>query len=289
MSRGSRLLLALCATLLPTLLMRGTSRAANEPRALILEPFAGELEPGMNPGDAEAAALRTAGFQVTIVSNAEVTVPVMETLPDYSVISITTHAGVLPNGDAVLLTGERDNHPYNDFYKDHTLVQGYVAGEGLLYNGVTGAFFLQHMRPFGNSSILLVNGCAALAAPTFWSDLHAQNLGALLSWDKDVSSTADTEVRDHVLTVLGETTTVAQAVEQSGYPDFGFRGDGNDTLAKAAIAAPPTPTPAPTVTSTPLPVSTASSTATALTSQRRTSCKPGKHRVHGRCVKRKKK
>src|SRR5579884_841980 len=55
-------------------------------KALVLEPFATALGFGDTAGDDVAQTLTNAGFQVTVLRDGDVTVPIMENLAQYSVI-----------------------------------------------------------------------------------------------------------------------------------------------------------------------------------------------------------
>jgi hypothetical protein len=262
-------------------------------RALVLEPFAAQLGLGPSAGQAEADALRSTGFSVDVVQNGQVTIPVMQQIPQYAVTYIETHAGVLPNGDAVVISGETDPSPYADYYRDHTLAQATVSGDPTkaLYNGVTGAFFVAHAQPFAPGSLFFVNGCSALNAPGFWSTLQSRGLRALISWDGEAESTTDQSAASFVLDRLSQNSTVASVVADAvgtgvgvsiigdQVAHLGYKGNGQDTLEDALhVTDPPTPTPIPTATATPRP------TATPVHTVKR-ACKPGHHRSHGRCVK----
>lgn len=262
-------------------------------RALVLEPFATQLGFGPTTGDDEASALRAAGFSVDVFRDAQVTVPVMQRIPEYAVTYIETHAAVMPDGDAVVMTGEQDPGPYADYYRDHTLAQATVSGDPtkMLYNGVTGAFFVAHAAPFSAGSLLYVNGCVVLNAPNFWSTLQSRGLRTLISWDGEAQASSDQTAGPFVLNQLSHGLTVdsvvTDAVHQgigvsvigSEVAHLGYEGNGQETLANAlqaqdpaTLTATPTPTATPRPTSTPRP-------------KKKGACKPGHHRSHGKCVK----
>ena len=237
-------------------------------RAIVLEPFADELGLGPTAGQAERDALAQAGFTVDVALNGQVTVGLMEHLADYSVIYMETHSGVLPNGDAVVVTGETDNDPYASLYQDGSLQQAYVAGtsDPILYNAITARFVTKHMGTFPNSSIVFLNGCKVLSAPVFVAAMRRQGVAAQISWDRNVSNTDAEQAAAFVLTHLaaGDSVqsdlTAADAaglgttVGDEGTTHLGFFGDGDDTLPKALAGATPTPTPTPTATATPTPI-----------------------------------
>jgi hypothetical protein len=262
-------------------------------KALVLEPFATELGLGASAGEQEVEALRAAGFSVDVYRDGQVTIPVMQQIPQYAVTYIETHAAVMPNGDAVVVSGETDPGPYADYYRDHTLAQATVSGDPTkaLYNSVTGAFFIAHTAPFSAGSLLYINGCSVLSAPTFWSALQSRGLRALISWDGESAGTTDETAGSFVLNKLSQglavDPVVADAVTQGvgvslmtvPPAHLGYRGNGQETLADALHATdPPTPTAVPTPTATPAPSPTA-------VKKSPTACKRGYHRSHGRCVK----
>lgn len=270
----------------------GAARDSTTARALVLEPFASQLGYGSTTGDDEANALRAAGFSVDIFRDSQVTVPVMQSIPQYAVTYIETHAGVLPDGDAVVISGETDPGPYADYYRDHTLAQATVSGDPTkaLYNGVTGAFFIQHAAPFLAGSLLYINGCMVLDAPGFWPALQSRGLQALISWNGEAEASTDQTAGPFVLDQLSHGLTVdsvvADALQQGvGVSDasgeiarLGYAGNGQETLANALQGTDPaTPTATPSPTATPVP--------TVKPKKKKGACKPGHHRSHGRCVK----
>lgn len=256
---GRMRLLAIAALLVSALASSSSVEAQPVPgRALVLEPFATQLTPDGQSGATEAAVLQRAGFTVTILTGSQVTVPVMMHLADYNVIYIETHSAILPNGDAVISTGETNNHPYGNLYGNGGLLQTVVAGDPhhALYNAVTGRFFALHLGTFAPGAILFVNGCAALSAPLLWQDLQGRGLATLIGWNGDVPEQAATIVGDTVMGQLGNGKTVAQAVEsgaafyQGDLTSFGFHYDGNgaETLGNALAASPPSlPPPVPAI------------------------------------------
>lgn len=252
-------ILAIAILLVSSLASFGSAAAQPAPgRALVLEPFATQLSADGQAGANEVAVLQQAGFAVTVLTGSQVTVPVMMHLADYNVIYIETHAAILPNGDAVISTGETDNHPYGALYGKGGLLQTVVAGDSrhMLYNAVTGRFFALHLGTFAPGAILFINGCAVLSAPLLWRDLQARGLTTLIGWNGDVPEQPATIVGDAVMSQLGSGKTVAQSVEagvasyHGDLSSLGFHYDGNgeETLANALTASlPPLPTPAPTI------------------------------------------
>lgn len=290
-------------------------------KALVLEPFADELQMGPDAGKVEADALTRAGFAVDVLRNQDVTVGIMEQLANYSVVYMETHSAVLPGGDAVVVTGETDTTPYASLFKDHSLLQAYVAGDKTrtLYDAITSVFVTRHMGAFPNNSIVFLNGCAVLQAPALWNALQQQNVSTLISWDADVYSSDNEVAGDYVMTNLANGDTVATdtssavtkglgtSVVDGKTAHLGFLGDGGNTLALALSHATVTPTPtttaSPTLTLTPTPTATLTPTATPkprrtatrrkptatptptprTTKKARTTCKKGWHKVHGKC------
>lgn len=291
-------------------LLRQTSRDSRQvgpARALVLEPFADELGLGSDAGLQEANDLTRAGFQVDVLRNSAVSVATMATLSSYSVVYFETHADPLKaGGDAVVATGEvYTDGTYPNLYADGSLREVTVAGDTKnFYDAVTGAYFTQHLGNFPNKSIMFIEGCGTLNASLFWRALQQRNVDALIGWDHDVPSVLSSETGAYVVSRLAAPLTVADSVaaatEQGlavgitdkGTTKLGFLGDGLDTLAAAAGEAPPTPIPTatsmPTSTSTPAatPLPTATSTPippTVKPVKKHRSCRPGHHRVHGRC------
>jgi hypothetical protein len=263
------LILVIAFAALPGILLPKGVHAGAQPtgRAIVLEPFADELGLGASAGQPEIDALHQANFTVDVFRNDEVTIPVMERLGGYAVIYVETHSGVLPNGDAVLLTGDTSQKAYAAFFKDGSVIQGYVSNTspGALYDAVTGRFLSKHVAAFAPSTILFINGCGVLDAPLLWRAAAAQGADALIGWHGFVPPTTAEDAASLVMGALDRGATVAAAVDavRAAVPDaggLGFVGDGADTLSDALVAATPTPqsTAAPTaavpphLTSTPL-------------------------------------
>ncbi|MBV9279241.1 MAG: hypothetical protein JOZ41_04095 [Chloroflexi bacterium] len=265
-------------------------------RAIVLEPFASELGRGASAGDAQASALAQAGFHVDELKDSAVTVGVMETLGSYSVVYIETHSGVLPDGDADVVTGETNTRPYATLFNEKSLLQAFVAGDpsGTLYDAITAKFVRLHIGAFPASSVVFLNGCGVLAAPLFWDALHDQNVSTLISWDNDVDGDITDAAAQLLFTNLIQGGTVASAVTQvraaglgtsvvgTAVAHIGYIGDGGDTLQRALSGATPTPTPTPTPTDSPTPTVTPTATPVPKAAGKK-KCKKGKRLVHGKC------
>lgn len=247
------------------LLPRTTSLASPHPapqttpttegKALVLAPFAWELG---DTGQSEAASLEKAGFTVQSAVNSAVTIELMKRLSDYAVVYIETHSGVLPNGDAILVTGDTNTNRYSPLLQNHSLMQAFVAGDstGTLYLAITGAFVTAELGHFPPSSLMFVNGCSVLGAPLLWNALHDRGLDTLVSWDKQGLSTVESQAGIVAFTSLASGQDVAgaiSAVQKAGLGEtdgghgiahLSYLGDGSDTLSRALQGlAPPTPTP----------------------------------------------
>ena len=231
------------------------------PRALVLEPFAADLGEGDVAGQPQVSALKRAGFSVDVYVNGAVTIPLLEGMAAYSVIYIESHSGVLPHGDAFVLDGERNPDPYRNLFLDGSVVQGGPETDpGDLYVGVTHSFIQKHTGTFPDSSLVFLNGCSILTAPTFWQTLLEKNVGAIVSWTGQTDSKVAESAAAYVFGRMASGASVASAVSETrgaglgesstvyGDAQLDFRGDGNDTLASAAVEATPRPTAAPTPT-----------------------------------------
>lgn len=277
-------------------------------RAIVLEPFATELGLGPTAGQDETNALTRAGFTVDVLRDAQVTVGTMATLSSYGAVYFQTHSGVLPDGDAVVVTGETDSAPYADLYRDHSLIQAFVAGDPAkkLYNAITSHFVTGHMGTFPSGSIMFLNGCAVLSAPVFWKALQQQNVSALISWNGDVYSSSNEVAGSFVTTRLVNGDSVSTAVDDArqagvGFDvvgdtvvHLGFSGDGAATFS-AVLGRKATPTPVPSTatptlmpTATPTPLPTATKTArppSPAVKKHRRCRRSDRHFVHGKCRK----
>lgn|SRR5579884_3813939 len=225
--------------------------------AVVLEPFTTDTS-----GQSVVDALTAAGATVDRYQDAAVTVPLMERLAGYPVVYLIDHAGVLSNGDAVIATGDTATSPYGPFFQDGSLVQVFVAGDRTqrLYDGVTSKFFELHAGPLPSGSLWILNGCNVLAAPGFWTHMHALGLDTLVSWTGEVSIGEAEQAGSALVSALSSGATVSSAIDTlsaqglatSQYQTkFDFDGDGGQTLAGAFSGAAPTPTPGPSPTTTP--------------------------------------
>lgn len=239
--------------------LEGPSAAvhAGAARALVLEPFAGELSLGSTAGGAEMDALQRAGYAVYVRRDGGVTVPVLETLGNYSAVYMETHSGTLPGGDAIIATGETDFAPYASmaptrFGGDGSLMPALVAGDPThrLYVAVTSTFIRLHVGRFPPDSIVFLNGCSLLQAPLFWQTLQSRGVASLISWneqtDANVADPAGAVVVQDLMagdTVEGSMQAASNAgldVTNSSPPaHLGFDGDGG---ARLSIFITPTPT-----------------------------------------------
>lgn len=276
------------------------TRDTTSARAVVLEPFADELGLGANAGQSEADALQSAGFTVDVRRNAEVSVATMEGLSQYSVIYMETHSGSFADGDAIVLTRQTSASGIKNLFNDGSVAQGLAYGDQALYIAIKSAFVLHHMGTFPTGTILFLNGCELLGANVLWNAFQQQHVATLISWDNKVLSTLDEQAADFMFPRLAKGETVAADVEaakaanlgmstfQSVDAHLGYLGNGDMTFANALQGVLP-PTPTPTITPTGLP--TATPTATPQPTHR--ALKPCKrknyHRVHGKCVPKKKK
>lgn len=297
---------------------RVTAPTPNPPgRALVLEPFGTDLGFGTDAGGAVVSALTNAGFKVDVMRDNQVTVPVMQSLTQYSVIYLETHSQTVDN-HGFILTGDQDATDYGAMRRDCAvsnpsycaLMQGFAGHDNAhLYNAITDRFIQDDVSgAFPNSSLIFINGCNLLQAPSFWSALSARNSDVMVSWDDEVESAITEQsaalffkdlaggmsVKDAVAAVtaagLGTSTFTDPFTGQAFVAHLGYLGDGSDTLANALTGADPpvtiTPTTTATATATPKPTTRPKPTATP---KPRAQCKKGYHLSHGKCVKTKKK
>lgn len=224
-----------------------------QPRALVLEPFGTELGMGQSAGRFEADVLQRAGYAVTVLRDAQVTVPIMRRLSDYSFVYIDTHVGPLPNDDASVATGDTRYHRYAGYFANYYLVQMLIAdgqtGHSKNFDAVTGRFIHRYAGIFPPNSIVFVNSCNALDMPLFWHYLRMAGVSTLISWHHHVSS-GDAEQASHdLLSALAQGETVNGALlatqmagagrstvgKQPGW--LSFSGDGSNTLLRAGVSA----------------------------------------------------
>ncbi|HZU11542.1 MAG TPA: hypothetical protein VFB58_01780 [Chloroflexota bacterium] len=232
-------------------------------RAIVLEPFATELDLGSNAGVPEVQALQSLGYTVTALRDSAVSLATMATLAQYSVVYMETHSGVLSSGDAVVATAQTDTTGLDALFHDGSVIQVTVAGDPTkkLYIGITGKYVTQHLNAFPTRSLVYLNGCAVLAAPLFWSALQARGVSTLVSWDHDAIDSTEDEAARLVFEDLAAGNTVVTAVNAAranglgtSFVDgtqarLGFLGAGSLTLAAPAVLPADTPTATPTATS----------------------------------------
>lgn len=273
---------------LRTLVMARQVTSPGPARAVVLEPFAKQLQEGDTAGQAQADTLTRAGFKVDIYRNSQVTVKLLLSLSQYSLVYMKTHAGVLPGGDAVIAAGDTATAPYtklfgNDAYYNQqqpnaptVLGQVFVdGGDGGLFNAIRAKFVSDYLTPFPNSSVFFLNGCNLLLAPVFLKALQSKNLSSVLTWDQEVRADAAERGLDYTLNQMASGATLDQAVQAAlangvgtaytanGTAHLHYVGSGDITLRDVLAQATPTPTasttptgaaPGPTVTPTATPL-----------------------------------
>lgn len=279
--------------LIPRPRPRVVGRVTQARRAVVLEPFATQLDLGASAGQYEASVLTNAGFAVDIFRDSQVTVPLLESLANYSAIYFQTHSGLLENGDAIVVTGETDDKPYEGLYKDRSLIQAFVAGDPkkTLYNSFTANFVNHHMGTFPTNSFMFLNGCATLSAYTLMAALHSKNLATVIGWDNPLFATTNAASGTYIMARLALGETIASAVSDARIEGIGtsivggkvsrlgYDGDGSVSLAAANLGGKPSPTPMPTATSTP----TATPSTPRSNPRSKHRCKRGYHRVNKTC------
>lgn len=269
-------------------------------RAVVLEPFASQLNVGPRAGDAVVAQLRAAGYSVDQGYDGAVTVGTMASLATYNVVYMLTHSGVNQWGDGVVATGQLYNHdpPADALVKDDSAMVVGVVGSANLYYGILSGYFRNHVDSLMPSSLFFLDGCSLLKATLLWQALQAKGAGAMVSWSEESMVQDDQTAGAVFFAAMEQHNTVGQAVDivlQTGHgtstvegqptAHFGYLGDGTLSL----YPPPPTETPAPTATPTatatvtPRPTPTAKHPASA---KRLRACRKGYHRVRGRCRKR---
>lgn len=253
---------------------------AAQGHALVLEPFAHLLGHDGSFGQEEADLLTQAGFHVDVLRDASVTIGSLQNLASYSVVYMETHSNVLPDGDAIVVSGDTNAGAYPALFQDASVMQATVAGDPsmTLYLAVKSRFIQQHVGTWPDSSIVFINGCAVMNAPKFVGALQGRNVSSLVGWDNESFSSVDEAAASFIFQHLSQGQSVATAV--NGAIGFGlgtsvvngkvahlsFTGDGQNTLANALAEATPTPIPTATSTSTVTPTPTptvAPATATA--------------------------
>ena len=255
------------------------------PQALVLEPFATELQMGPTAGDAEVNDLQSAGYHVDYLYDTQVTVNTFTTLSQYNVVYMHTHSG--PGAGGIVATGEPANGDPSvaPYLADGSVIVSSVAGTAQQYYGITSRFVLYHLGQFPANSLLFVNGCALLGSGSFPQALASRGLGVLVSWDQDSKApenflaaavffgqmsqgaTVDSAIAATRASPWGTSTVTYNGVTTTA--TIGYQGNGQITLqsAKQPIpgGGPPssTATPQPTATPTAIPPpSTSTSTPT---------------------------
>jgi hypothetical protein len=245
-------------------------------KAAVLLPFATLLNEGPNAGNVEINTLRTAGFQVDVFRDQDVTLDVIAHLAVYSVVYMETHSGEISNGDDYIIVHQiadtaNDKAPFQSLYNEKSISYLTIAGDpgGHLWVGFDSKFVTNHMDTFPNGNIFYLDGCNILKANLFWAALQSRNITTLISWDNDVDATSSEAAAPFMFQRLGQGNSVqdsfaaAQAAglavgfSDHGIAHLGVLGDGTNTLARAlAGTGPPataTPTPGATSTATPTP------------------------------------
>ncbi|GAC1330975.1 MAG: hypothetical protein NVSMB22_23060 [Chloroflexota bacterium] len=226
----------------------------------MLEPFADELALGAAAGNAEADALSSSGFTVDVKRNGDVTIPVMQSMNAYSFVYIETHSGILPDGNAIVVTGDTNFQPYTALAPvanggDGSLMQATVAGDPThrLYIAITATFVNRHVAQFPGNSVVFLNGCSLLRAPLFWQALENKAVGAMISWDQEAAVNVAEPAAAVVVNRLTAGGSVADSIKgayNAGLGDapaippahLGFLGNGSNTLSAAAAHATATAT-----------------------------------------------
>jgi hypothetical protein len=213
----------------------------------VLEPFAAELGDGQSTGQDVVNALQRAGFNVTVLRDAGVTVPIMRRLSLYSFIYISTHAGPLPNDDAAIATGDTRHQRYAAYLNNYTLAEMKIARGGILqfFNAVTGRFIHRYDGAFPAHSIVFLNTCNVLDMPRFWRYLHMSGVATLISWHYHVTSGDADRAAEEMFAALATGASVSQAIFATMASGAGtsltrskrgwlwFSGDGANTLQLA--------------------------------------------------------
>jgi hypothetical protein len=233
--------------------------------AIVLEPFASELNLGSSAGTPESDALRASGFSVDEAYDTDVSVSLMSTLSHYSVVYILTHSGVNAQGEGVIATGEVANPDPNvkPLLDDHTVIIVGIAGSDTKYYGVLSGYFSEHVGRFPPNSLVFVNGCSILRGTLVWGALAAQGVRAMVSWDNESAAPDDGTAGQQFFDELAAGETVAGAVSRvvsAGHgvsviggtaAHFGYVGDGDFTLHDVLDPPTATPVPSPTPTASP--------------------------------------
>lgn len=254
-------------------------------RAAVLEPFATQLGEGTSAGQTEVDALTRAGFKVDVFRDSQVTVKLMETISQYSVVYMVTHS--TPVGTTAFATDETDYSKYIPLIQDGSVIQLGIAGDptGALYLGVNSTFITKHVGTFPNGSMVFLEGCGALHPGDVFSALQSKNVDVFVAWTDEVYPAPLEVASDFMFSkfLQGETVgTVLSETKSAGLADssvqtndrglvqthLGYLGDASDTFGDALSAVLPaavstaTPTATATATSTPVPTATATKVTT---------------------------
>lgn len=249
----------------------GVSAQAPPARALVLLPFATQL----GPPDPEVNALRSAGFQVDVVVNTDVTVQTLMSISRYNVVYLHTHSNAYA-GEGVVATGQlaNDDQALAPLLQDGSVIKVHISTENgqqsqESYYAVTSTFIRKYVGQFPGDSILFVNGCNILPATAFWQALQAKGLGVLVSWDKEATDLDNYLAAAAFFNEMAQGQSVSGAIQAeraAGYgtssyggqtATLGYLGDGSVTLQRAAAGLPARPsTAAPSPVSSSTPVST---------------------------------
>ena len=225
-----------------------------QPQALVLEPFGIQLGLGQSSGQTEADLLHRAGFAVTVLRDAQVTVPIMRHLSNYSFVYIETHVGPLPNNDAAVATDDTRRGQFAAYFSNYYLAQMRIAdsqtGIYQFYDAVTGRFIHRYDGAFPSHSIIFLGSCNALDMPLFWRYLRKSGVSTLISWHHHVAGADADRAAQYVLTALADGKSVGQAILAARVAGVGqstvgnkvgwlsFSGDGMNTLLQARLGLP---------------------------------------------------
>lgn len=239
-------------------------------RALILEPFASQLNMGPHAGDAVAEALMEGGYTVTQLYDNAVTLNTMATLSQYNIVYMQTHTGVNKDtGEAVVASGQvadvqTGGPAVSPDYQ--TMTVNVEGGGNTLYDGVMSGYIRTHEGQFPHDALIFINGCDFLDGKQFWNALAAKGVGAVVSWDSWTDPLQVNTAAQLFFGYMDQGMTVASAVEAvkaAGYgvsttpgeppAHIGYLGDGSLTLRRQLQQPTSTPAP-PTATPTPTPV-----------------------------------
>lgn len=275
--------------------------AGSAGRALVLEPFATQLQLGQHTGDIEVADLRYAGYAVDQAYDEAVTLDTMKGLGQYKVVYMLTHSGVNEYGEGVVATGQLAHHEPEilPLIDERSVYVVGVVGSTQYYYGIMSGFIRNHVGQFPPHALLFLNGCSLLKSTLFWQALADRGAGAMIGWDEEGMAHDDSNAAVEFFGQMARGETVSQAtdaVRAAGYgtstspghiAHFGFVGDGSLTLYPDAPATPTatsTPTATPTATATPTRQPTPTATATRkpapkATARPKPKSKPAKHCV----------